>query len=574
MSLAQPSGAVPADAELTTTDVNVIGGGPAGLAIAIELGSRGIRTVLVEQQPEIPDGHPRAAQLQVRTMEFFRRWGLTDRLRAERMLPPGFRPTASFATSLTGHNIATAPFFATTGGPPGVISAEEGGWAPQFQFTRWMEERVRSLPSVEMLRGWRFTGLSQNDSGVTAELEQVDGTGRRTVTAAFLVAADGGQGSVRSSVGIDYSGTPNLASWLYIPFRAPGLADALAVDRSVLYYLFTPAGTMVARPINAERWDIQLAGFDPSTDIAAMDLEAVVRTAIGTPEVEFTIGEPAVIALHDLIADRYRSGRVFLTGDAAHLIVHYGGHNGNTGIADAVNLGWKLAAAIRGWGAAGLLDSYELERRPAALRTRDTAMASMQQSGQAMVEATRAGVPTGDGPADREARDALREKLIAHADATWQATGVSLDQRYDDSPVVVPDGTRAPEWDPRVLSEMVSPGHRAPHVHERPTGSIHDAFGPEFTLLRIDAADDGADPLITAAREHGVPLTVLDRSGQRYADAYGAPLTLIRPDGHIGWRGAECPSDPGLIIDLLRGADVPAKRASGERTPGILSGGV
>jgi 2-polyprenyl-6-methoxyphenol hydroxylase-like FAD-dependent oxidoreductase len=565
MSLAQPSGAVPADAELTNADVNVIGGGPAGLAIAIELGSRGIHTVLVEQQREIPDGHPRAAQLQVRTMEFFRRWGLTDRLRAERMLPPGFGPTASFATSLTGHNIAAAPFFAATGGPPGMISAEEGGWAPQFQFTRWMEERVRSLPSVEILRGWRFTGLSQNDSDVTAELEQVDGTGRRTVTAAFLVAADGAQGS-------DYSGTPNLASWLYIPFRAPGLADALTVERSVLYYLFTPAGTMVARPIDAERWDIQLAGFEPATDIAAMDLEAVIRTAIGTPQVEFTVGEPAVIALHDLIADRYRSDRVFLTGDAAHLIVHYGGHNGNTGIADAVNLGWKLAAAIRDWGAAGLLDSYELERRPAALRTRDTAMASMQQSGQAMVEATRTGVPAGDGPADREARDALREKLIAHAETTWQATGVSLDQRYDDSPVVVPDGTRAPEWDPRVLSEVISPGHRAPHVHEPPAGSIHDAFGPEFTLLRIDAPGDKAAALIAAARERGVPLTVLDRSGRRYADAYGAPLTLIRPDGHIGWRGAECPSDPGLIIDLVRGAGVPG-RASANRTPSVLSGG-
>jgi 2-polyprenyl-6-methoxyphenol hydroxylase-like FAD-dependent oxidoreductase len=547
----------------TETDVVIIGGGPAGMATAIELGRRGIRTLLVEQHREISEGHPRAAQLQARTMEFFRRWGVVDRLRLELLLPPQFGPTVGFATSLTGAGIATVPFFASTGGPRGTISPEEGGWAPQFYFTRLMEELARSYESVEILRGWRYLGLSAHDGGVTANLRERDGTGRRTITAAYLVAGDGGQGTVRSDVGIPYRGVPDLAHWLYIPFRAPGLADAVSVGHSVLYFLFTRRGTMVTRPINAERWDIQLAGFDPSTDIGSMDLEAIARAAIGSDEIEFELGTPAVIALHDLIAERFMSGRVILIGDAAHLIVHYGGHNGNTGIADGVNLGWKLAATIRGWGAAGLLESYEPERRAAALRTREAAMASMQQSGKAMLDATSGGVPDGDEPEDRRARESLHEKLVAHADLTWQATGVSLDQRYDESPVVVPDGAVVPAWDPRVLSPVIASGHRAPHVYEAPHGSIHDAFGPEFSLLRLDGASDDGSELIRAAGRRGVPLTVLDRRGDRYLAAYGEALTLIRPDGHIAWRGSASPEDPGAVIDVVRGSPEALSRIAG-----------
>src|ERR1700733_6727623 len=536
------------------TEVVIVGAGPAGLATAIELGRRGIRTVVVEQQREIAEGHPRAAQLQVRTMEFFRRWGIATRLREHGLLAPEFGPTVSFATSMTGLNIATVPFFASTGGPSGTISPEEGGWAPQFHFTRVMEEVARSLASVEVLRGWRYPGLSEDRSSVTAEIAQVDGPLRRTITAHYLVAGDGGQGTVRRDAGIEYQGVPDLSHWLYIPFRAPDLAATMTVDASVMYFVFTPDGTMVVRPISRERWDIQLAGFDPNTDVASLDVDAIARAAIGPTEVGFTAGTPAVLALHDLITDRYTSGRVVLTGDAAHLIVHYGGHNGNTGIADGVNLGWKLAALVRGWGGDGLLDSYEAEGPPAALRTRDTAMASMQESGRAMFDAIGGGIPTGDSPADRDALRAIQEKLAAHADLTWQANGVTLDQRYSDSPVVVADDVTVPEWDPRVLAEVAAAGHRAPHVFEPPNGSVHDAFGPEFTLLRLDAAGDDGGALVRAAADRGVPLTVLDRAGEPYRAAYQAALTLIPPDGHIAWRADSSPQDPAAVVDLVRGA--------------------
>lgn len=165
------------------------------------------------------------------------------------------------------------------------------------------------------------------------------------------------------------------------------------------------------------------------------------------------------------------------------------------------------------------------------------------------------GVPDGDTPEDVALRQRIGSAVVQHANHTWQATGVTLDQRYEDSPAVVPDGTTVPDWDSRFLTTVVAPGHRAPHVYESPSGTIHDAFGPEFTLLRIDGGtDDGGTSLIEAAQQRGMPLTIIDRSGPEYSSAYDAALTLIRPDGHIAWRSSATSSDPLAIIDVVRGA--------------------
>jgi hypothetical protein len=394
--------------------------------------------------------------------------------------------------------------------------------------------------------------LAQDGSGVDLEIESIDSARRRSLRARYVVGADGAGSVVRTRSGLVYEGQGDIAHWLYVPFRAPTLMDAQLCSRAVMYFLVAGGGLTVVRPLDLEHWDTQLVNVAPDS-VSRSDLAALIRRAIGRDDIPFEIGETAPIRLQDLLADRWRAGRAFLVGNAAHLITHAGGHNGNTGVSDAVNIGWKLAAVLRGWGGDRLLDSYEPERRPIAAQVRATALAGMQHTAVAMQEIVREGAFEGSGPEQEASRERLVAAVHTHAQRTWEANGVSLDQRYTDSPVIVGNGTVAPAWDPRVLSPVVAPGHRAPHVCEGPDESIHDQFGEGLTLLALDGAHVADASLAAAAAARGVPLTTLRRTGRRYREAYGTSLTLIRPDGHIAWAGDGPPADPQQVIDTVSG---------------------
>jgi len=538
--------------EAEEAEVLVVGGGMVGLAAAIELGLRGVRTLVVEQATAIADEGSRASLLSARSMEHFRRWGIAEREREAALLPDDWPTKVCFATSLTGHELASLPTYQVTGGAAGNIASEDGARVPQFQTLRVLEEAARAHPSVRVERGWRCVSLSQHSDCVEALLEPIAGGPARKVRASFLIGADGGRGMVREAVGISYEGRADIGRYTHVSFTAPALIGALEISQATTYILVSPGSPAIVRPLDLARWDIQLIGSDDGVDPTALELADGVRRAIGRDGIAFEITDAAPVRMHDLIAGRWRSGRVLLAGDCAHLIVHYGGHNFNVGLGDAVDLGWKLAAVLAGWGGPRLLDSYELERRPIALKVRDEALANMAQQAQAVKEAAANAAPETDEPAARETRAAIGRALLEHSQPTYEANGLVLDQRYTDSPIVSADDSAVPEWNPRVLSLTVAAGHRAPHVAEN-GGSIHDAFGTWFTLLRLDAPQSGHG-LLEAAMAAGVPVKPLERSGDRYTQAYGAALTLIRPDGHIAWRGDADPADPASIIETARGA--------------------
>jgi hypothetical protein len=372
-----------------------------------------------------------------------------------------------------------------------------------------------------------------------------------------VVGADGAGSIVRKQVGLVYEGPGEIAHWLYVPFTAPTLVDAELISRSVMYMAFGAGGISVVRPLGGENWDVQIVHVPPDVEFSHADLTEMVGRAIGDPEIPFEVGPSVPVRLHDLTATHWRAGRAFIAGNAAHLITHAGGHNGNTGVSDVANLGWKLAAVLRGWGGETLLDSYEAERRPIALRVRAAALASAQETADAMYHIAQSGVSDGDEPEQVASRERIAQAVRLHAERTWDANGISLDQRYTDSPVVVCNGTVAPPWDPRVVSAVVAPGHRAPHVAEGHGGSILDHFGHGLILLRLDDAIDAGSTLITAAAERGVPLTTIDRPVERYREAYGQSLTLVRPDGHIAWSGDAAPADPQYVIDTVTGRRLP-----------------
>ncbi len=255
----------------------------------------------------------------------------------------------------------------------------------------------------------------------------------------------------------------------------------------------------------------------------------------------------------ELVADRYGVGRVFIAGDSAHLMSPTGALGMNTGIQDAVDLGWKLDAVLRGWGGAGLLDSYGSERRPVALRN---VAASTENLGRML--STRDRKPPPEVFADTPQADAIRADYGAWFTQTmrheWFMNGFHLGYRYDNSPIVWPDGTPAPPLETSTYTQTARPGARAPHVVLPDGSSTLDLFGRGFTLLRLGPDAPGGEGVLRAAAAAGVPIRVVPLDLPEVRAAYQRALVLVRPDGHVAWRADTEPRQPQAVIDAMRGA--------------------
>jgi hypothetical protein len=283
-------------------------------------------------------------------------------------------------------------------------------------------------------------------------------------------------------------------------------------------------------------------------EVGQSDPHALIRGLVGT-EIEAEVLGTDPWTARMLLADRYRNGRAFLVGDAAHLNPPWGGHGFNTGIGDSVNIGWKLAAVIDGWGGDGLLASYEAERRPIAERTIREAVANMS------VLAPELGNPELDAPGlvGEQARHAAAQVIRATKDREFHSLGLVLGYQYDASPVIVDDGTPVlPEGQAYVPTAR--PGARLPHLWLPDGASLYDRLGNGFSLLRLRDDADVA-PFIASAAARRVPLTVVELRGQALERLYEASLLLVRPDQHVAWRGVSI-DRPGAdaIIDRVRGA--------------------
>ena len=240
----------------------------------------------------------------------------------------------------------------------------------------------------------------------------------------------------------------------------------------------------------------------------------------------------------------------------------------NSGFDDAVNLGWKLAAELQGWGGEGLLDSYTAERRPIALRNateatrnaRQFALAAKEVGGSMSWEVLNA-----TGPDAEARRREYSEQLYQTTFRNWMNDGIVLDQRYQQSPVIVDDGSAEPEWDPARYTPFAKPGHRAPHARTADGNSLYNSFGLGYTLLAFEHAKDrGVEGIVEAAGARHMALTVLRLDDHSIAELYDDPLVLVRPDQHVAWRGAKAPEDPSALVDILRGAGDATQDKSGE----------
>jgi 2-polyprenyl-6-methoxyphenol hydroxylase-like FAD-dependent oxidoreductase len=550
------------------TPVVIVGAGPVGMFLALDLAAKGVRSTVIERDTS-HRLYPKGDTHNARTMEHYRRLGLADAIRAAG-LPPEHSTDVVYLTRLNGYELKRlrmptgAEKMAEVAAHSAISQVPEPlHRSNQVHVEKVVFEHLLRTEAVTCRLGTEFLGFEETADTVTVRVRPAAGGPEETISCRYLVGCDGGRSLVRRQLGITYEGEEQetgFSSGLHPSkyLRIPNLAKSVIREPAWQYWLVRP-GKIAS-----------LITFDPSEDEFRMTVyagDAEDDDALRVIVDDFA-GEHVDIEILDsqgwvnglaLVADQYKRGRVLICGDAAHLSTPIGGFGMNTGIDDAANLAWKLTATIQGWAGPQLLDSYDAERRPAGERNTQAAIAlGRPLQGIRLSEDLEE-----DTPAGQEARrDAAL--VLETQRQSYSSLGVQLGVRYGGSPIIWPDGTPEPEdvYDRYVPTAW--PGARAPHLWLSRTRSLFDVLGPGFTLLRMGGRAPSAAPLVEAAQRRGIPLTVVDIELPEARDLYESDLALIRPDQHVAWRGGELP-DVGELLTRVTGGT-----ADGSPVPGRI----
>ena len=543
------------------TEVLVVGGGPIGLALACELGWRGVRCLVVEQNPEF--GEEPVAKINlvnVRSMEFFRRWGIERKVR-HGGFPDDFPMTVQFLTALRGKLIARLPYASMGEQTELAESPTNRQRIPQHLLDPLMRRTAQGFESADIRFGHRLESFVDHGSHVEATLIDLETGARCEVRARYLAGCDGARSAVRDRMGIELVGERSISYSCGIYFRSPRLWNVHPHGKAIMNILVDRGGMWANLNMidGFKTWRLSLIGGDRYVAPQDIDVAGSMRRMMGNGEVP----DHRIVGLYPwvrraVVANSYRRGNCFLVGDAAHQLSPTGGFGMNTGLGDAVDLGWKLEATLRGWGGDALLDSYDAERRPIGMRNVTEASSNFRNLRD---------LPTypwidDEGEDANAKRAVLGERFAAGTRNEWESLGVQLGYRYANSPLVAADGSAEPPDDPSVYTSSSWPGCRAPHAWLAPGHSTLDLFGRGYVLLDFCAAPGASDAIARAASARAVPLRVNKIPDEHVAQRYERRLVVVRPDGHVAWRGDSAPADAGALLDRLRGVD---SKRTGER---------
>jgi 2-polyprenyl-6-methoxyphenol hydroxylase-like FAD-dependent oxidoreductase len=545
-----------------SASVVIIGGGPVGLLLAMDLAWRGIDCIVAELREAGEPPSVKCNHVSSRTMETFRRLGFVDQVRAAG-LPDDYPNDVVFRTRATGHELTRIHLpcrltrYTDKSGPDGWWPTPE----PAHRINQIFLEPVlfanaSKAPGVRILNRTEVTSFEQDEAGVRVFARDLHSGEDLELQGQYLIGCEGGRSLVRRAIGARLMGDEVIQRVQSSYIRAPGLIDRITKPDAWMSYLYNPerAGNLVAID-GRETWLIHNYLLPHEEGFDSVGRDRWIRALLGVgPEFQYELlGEEDWIGRR-LVADRFRDRRAFICGDAAHLWVPYAGYGMNAGIADAMNLSWMLAAHLTGWAAESILDAHERERQPI---TEQVSRFAMKHAEGAIRERT--SVPAeleDDTPEGAAARARVGEAAYALNVQQFACAGLNYGYFYDRSPLIAYDGEEAPGYSMYDYTPSSVPGCRTPHFWLKDGRSLYDAVGKGYTLLRFDPSTDVA-PFERAAAAAAVPLEVLDVEAAEVPAAYRHRLVLSRPDQHVAWRGDEAPRDAAALVELIRGA-VPA----------------
>jgi 2-polyprenyl-6-methoxyphenol hydroxylase-like FAD-dependent oxidoreductase len=516
------------------TDVLICGAGPCGLALAVELGMRGVRCTVIERNDRVGYA-PRAKTTHTRTREHLRRWGIAGELATAAPFGVDYPSNIVFVTRLAGHHLTTIENAFNCHPAKNELYSEHAQWVPQYRVEEVLRRHAETLPSVRILFDHELVGAEQDEAGVRCRMSDLKAGAERVFSARYLVGADGARSVVRELIGATMEGAVGLGHAYNIVFRAPGLAEAHKHPRGIMYWQLNRDAPGVIGPMDTgDLWYFMPARVPDAVRLDNAAAADLIRRATGI-DLPYEVLSADEWTANQLIADRYRDRRLFLIGDACHLHPPLGGWGMNMGVSDAVDLGWKLAARLQGWGGERLLESYEPERRPVHRFVVDEAAAI--QASLSVLHLMRPELEH-DTPEGEALRRELGAALAAGRSREFRSLGVLLGYRYEASPVIASEPGSWPPQQSHLYEPTARPGALAPHAWLGDDRSLYDTFGPGFTLLAFGEAAAGAlDAAKADAAAASVPLATVSLDDPRLAALYERPLALIRPDQHVAWRG-------------------------------------
>ena len=534
------------------TQVLIVGAGPAGLTLGLDLGRRGIKCMIIEQK-EKPAFLPKMERINARTMEIYRRLGIAQKVRdagldrnwpmdvfvvEDLTKPPLLRlPYPSVAE-------ATADIRATT---DGSVPLEPYQLISQYTLEPLLKAECEKNPAIDLRWSTTFLSLEQDAQGVTTKIKNRDGS-ESTIRSTYMVGCDGGASPVRHAIGIRLHGEPNSLGLRQALYYCDGLAEKLPMGngpgRGRHYHVADDKSTFLIMQDSTRHWTLHSV---VDTD---EDMKRQFEKTVGVP-VKYEMLSCNPWRQNLLVAEKYQKDRVFLVGDAVHLVIPTGGLGMNSGAGDAIDLAWKLEAVLKGWGGPNLLPSYEFERRQ--IGDRNVGASRYATLGRRKWRSMWRPNINDRTPDGKQSRDLLAAVADVEQRKTNEMIGAEPGYRYVASPIIcdIPGG---PEHLFRTYEPSTWPGARLPHVWLNDGTAVQDRL-PEtgYVVLKFGNTTIDTAPLEKAIASYGAPVKTLEIPDEIARDIYGHDVILLRPDMHIVWRGNAVPDDVAEVAAIATG---------------------